>query len=129
MGVRRESTLTPAAGSKGAKTGAADEGLPICITRLFLNPSLKGIETKLRERKTAVYAMVERDFGITIQRVEQELQSVALEADDAANLGAQPGAPALRILRRYYDNHGRLMEVAENIHPGDRFTYRMQLRK
>jgi DNA-binding GntR family transcriptional regulator len=129
MGVRREAALAPAAGAKGAKAGAAGEGRPICITRLFLSPVLKGIEAKLRERKTAVYAIVERDFGITIQRVEQELQSVALDADDAANLGAQAGAPALRILRRYFDGHGRLMEVAENIHPGDRFTYRMQLRK
>jgi GntR family transcriptional regulator len=129
MGLRRESALAPASARKGAKGTPTDEGRPICITRLFLSPILKGIETRLRERKTAVYAIIEREFGITIQRVEQELQSVALDADDAANLGAQPGAPALRILRRYFDDHGRLMEVAENIHPGDRFTYRMQLRK
>ena len=129
MGVRRESALAATPGLKGSKAGAADDGRPICITRLFLSPTLKGIEARLRERKTAVYAIIEREFKITIQRVEQELQSVALDADDAANLGAQAGAPALRILRRYFDDHGRLMEVAENIHPGDRFTYRMQLHK
>jgi GntR family transcriptional regulator len=33
------------------------------------------------------------------------------------------------VLRRYYDDRDQLLEVAENIHPGDRFTYRMQLRK
>lgn len=130
MGLRREAALGQGDAKKGAKGGAAEsEGRPICITRLFLSPLLKGIETRLRERKTAVYAIIEREFGITIQRVEQELQSVALDADDAANLGAQAGAPALRVLRRYFDDRGRLMEVAENIHPGDRFTYRMQLHK
>ena len=127
MGLRREAALAP--GGKGAKAKTEAEGRPICITRLFLNPLLKGIEARLRERKTAVYAIIEREFGITIQRVDQELQSVALDADDAANLGAPAGAPALRVLRRYFDDRGRLMEVAENIHPGDRFTYRMQLRK
>ena len=52
-----------------------------------------------------------------------------LDADDAANLGAQSGAPALRIVRRYYSDDGRLLELADNVHPSDRFTYRMQLRK
>lgn len=123
LGMRHGS---PAAAAKGE---APQAGRPICITRLYLNPELKGIEARLRERKTAVYAIIEREFGVTIQRIEQDLQSVALDADDAANLGAVAGSPALLIVRRYFDDRGRLMEVAENIHPGERFTYRMQLRK
>lgn len=102
---------------------------PICITRLFLNPALKGIETKLRTRKTAVYAMIEREYKIAIHRVEQELQGVLLSADDAANLQCEPGAPGLRILRRYYSEQGVLLEVAESIHPSDRFTYHMRIRR
>jgi len=102
---------------------------PICITRLFLNPVLTGIEGKLRERKTAVYALIEREYKVSIQRVEQELQGVLLDADDAANLESEPGAPALRILRRYYSDQGTLLEVADNVHPSDRFTYRMELRR
>ena len=118
MGLRTESALEP------GKTGR-----PICVTRLFLSPVLAGIDAKLRERKTAVYAIIEREYKVNIQRVEQELQSVALDADDAANLGSEPGSPALLVLRRYFDDRDQLLEVAENIHPGDRFTYRMQLRK
>jgi DNA-binding GntR family transcriptional regulator len=105
------------------------EARPICVTRLYLNPLLKGIEHKLRDRKGAVYALIEADYGIGIQHVEQELHAVQLDADDAANLGAAPGSPALRVVRRYHDARGRLLELAENVHPGDRFSYRMQLRK
>ena len=83
MGLRTESALEP------GKTGR-----PICVTRLFLSPVLAGIDAKLRERKTAVYALIEREYKVSIQRVEQELQSVALDADDAANLGSEPGSPA-----------------------------------
>ena len=119
MGLRTESAL--AVGERAKR--------PICVTRLFLNPVLKGIEARLRERKTAVYEIIESDYRKNIQRVEQELQSVALDADDAANLGSEPGSPALLVLRRYYDDRDQLLEVAENIHPGDRFTYRMELRK
>ena len=118
MGLRTEATLEP-----------GQTGRPICVTRLFLSPLLAGIDAKLRERKTAVYAIIEREYKVNIQRVEQELQSIALDADDAANLGSEPGSPALLVLRRYYDDRDQLLEVAENIHPGDRFTYRMQLRK
>jgi GntR family transcriptional regulator len=120
VGLRTETALA------SAKDKASR---PICVTRLFLNPVLKGIDAKLRERKTAVYAIIEREYKRNIQRVEQELQSIALDADDAANLGSTPGSPALLVLRRYFDDRDQLLEVAENIHPGDRFTYRMQLRK
>jgi GntR family transcriptional regulator len=126
IGIRVE---TSSAGSPEAKGAALAAARPICVTRLFLNPSLAGIEARLRERRSAVYALIEREYKVTIQRVEQDLQATLLDADDAANLGAAPGAPALRIVRRYYDADDRLLEVAENVHPADRFTYRMHLRK
>lgn len=123
MGIR----VTDAEESRSAAGGA--RWRPICVTRLYLNPMFEGIERRIRERSTAVYAILERDYGESVERVEQELQGVVLDADDAANLGAQAGAPALRIVRRYYSAQGRLLEVAENIHPSDRFSYRMELRK
>ncbi len=102
---------------------------PICLSRIYLNPVLKGIETKLRERKGAIHALIEREYKRPIQRVEQELQGAVLDADDAANLGVEPGSAALRIVRRYYSDKGQLLEVGDNLHPSDRFSYRMQLRK
>jgi DNA-binding GntR family transcriptional regulator len=120
MGVRHD--------SRGSERGKKPDR-PISITRIFLNPQLKGIESKLRGRKTAVYAMIEREYKVSIHRVEQELHSVLLDADDASNLQTEVGAPALRIVRRYYSDDGVLLEVADNLHPGDRFVYRMELRK
>jgi DNA-binding GntR family transcriptional regulator len=130
IGVRLEGSGARASGTPAAANErAAATPRPICVTRLFLNPALKGIEARLRERRMAVYALIEREYKVTIQRVEQDLQGALLDADDAANLGAEVGAPALRIVRRYFDAADRLLEVAENIHPADRFTYRMHLRK
>ena len=123
VGIR----VTDAQEARAAATGT--RWRPICVTRLYLNPVLTGIEKLIRERSGAVYAIIERDYGISVERVEQELQGVLLDADDAANLGAPVGAPALRILRKYYSAQGHLLEVAENIHPSDRFSYRMELRK
>jgi len=102
-------------------------GRPICVTRLFLNPILEGIEDRLRERKTAVYEMIERDFNVSVNRVDQSLHAVVLGGDDAANLDALAGSPALRIVRQYFDDQGRLLEVSDSLHPADRFVYHMQL--
>lgn len=120
MGMRHGGS--PAAGPRQGP----QPGRPVCITRLYRNPELKGIEARLRDRRTAVCAIVEREFGVPIPRVGQDLQSVALDADDAANLGAVAGSPAGPIVRRCFDVRGRLMAVAENIHPGERFAYRLQ---
>jgi DNA-binding GntR family transcriptional regulator len=110
-------------------TGGAPPARPICVSRIFLNPQLKGIEGKLRTRKSAIYALIEREYRIGIKKVDQEIRAVLLDADDAANLGCEAGSPGLRILRRYYSDDGVLLEAAENIHPGERFTYHMQLRR
>lgn len=114
----------------GVRRGpGAPDARPICVTRVFLNPVLKGIEGGLRDRKVAIYTLIERDFKRPIERIEQDFKGVVLDAEDAANLGAKPGAPALRILRRYYGDDGLLLELSDNVHPSDCFTYHMHLRK
>lgn len=107
---------------------AAGSTRPISVTRLYLNPMLTGIETRLRGRRGAVHAMIEQDYGMPIARVEQEIRGVLLDADDAANLDALPGAAGLRILRRYYNDKDELLEVTDNVHASERFSYRMEMR-
>ncbi|MDO8533409.1 MAG: UTRA domain-containing protein [Xanthobacteraceae bacterium] len=102
---------------------------PICISRLFINRVFTGIESKLREGKMAMYALIEKEYKISIRRVGQELQGIAPGLNDAGNLGTTTGAPSLRIVRRYCDSKRRLIDVADNIHPSNRFTYRTQLKK
>lgn len=115
--------------------GSAENGIkpgdahPISLTRLFLNPVLKGIDEQLRQGPRAVYALIERNYKKSIERVEQDIHAVVLDASDAANLNAKQGAPALRVVRRYYGDDGQLLEVADSVHPADRFSYHMQMRK
>ena len=102
---------------------------PLALTRLYLNPALKGIERTLRGAKGAVYSIIERDFGVRIDRVEQVISGIVLDAEDAENLGVAPGTPGLSIRRSYFDDSGRLLELADNLHPASRFAYRMELRR
>lgn len=102
---------------------------PFGVTRLYLNPMLKGIENALRSNRGPVYALIERDYGARIDRVEQAIVGIVLDEHDAANLGVPAGTPGLSITRSYFDNTGRLLELADTVHPADRFTYRMVLRR
>ena len=102
---------------------------PFGVTRLFLNPALKGIDKALRGSSGPVYALIEREYGARIDRVEQVITAVALDEQDAANLGVPAGTPGLSIRRSYYDEDARLLELADTVHPADRFTYRMELHR
>lgn len=100
---------------------------PFCVTHTYLNPVLTDIAKKLRNRGMAIYELLEREYGVRIERVEQELRGESLEAPDAARMGVSESHPVLRIIRRYFDRDGRLLEVADNYHLSNRFSYRMQL--
>jgi DNA-binding GntR family transcriptional regulator len=104
-------------------------GKPFGVTRLFLNPALKGLEKALRGSPGPVYSLIERDFGVRIDRVEQLIAAIVLDEQDAANLGVPAGSPGLSIRRSYFDENGRLVELADTVHPADRFTYRMELHR
>jgi DNA-binding GntR family transcriptional regulator len=104
-------------------------GKPFCVTRLFLNPALKGIERKLRRSQGPVYSLIERGFGVRIDRVEQVITGIVLDEQDASNLGVPAGTPGLSIRRSYFDETGRLVEFSDNVHPASRFAYRMELRR
>lgn len=105
------------------------KGPPFGVTRLFLNPALKGIEKALRGTSGPVYALIERDFDLRIDKVEQQITAVALDEQDASNLGVESGTPGLAIRRSYYDEDGRLLEMADTVHPAERFTYRVELHR
>lgn len=73
----------------------------------------------------AVADVVERQFGLTPSRIDQQVSAALLDRAQAAKLDADAHAPALRTVRLYYDGAGRLYMASETIHPADRFVYTM----
>jgi DNA-binding GntR family transcriptional regulator len=101
--------------------------LPFSISRRYIRPIFPGLEEKIRGLRESLLTVVERDYGVTIVRAEQEFKGVVLSEHDAENLGQKAGMPALQILRSYYDAQDRLIIFADNIHSGERFSYKMKL--
>jgi DNA-binding GntR family transcriptional regulator len=96
---------------------------PICMTTTYVDATLPDIELYVERQTGPLSAMLERVYGVRIGRVEQSIQAVRLGKRQAALLHAGADDPALRAIRRYYDDRGKLIELSTAIHPGDRFSY------
>jgi DNA-binding GntR family transcriptional regulator len=93
------------------------------MTTAYIDAKLPDLEPNLEQLTGPISAMLERVYGVRIARIEQSIQAVRLGKRQAKLLRAVDGGPALRAIRRYYDRNGRLIELSNAIHPGERFTY------
>lgn len=85
-----------------------DERLVLYVEH-YLNPAyFPGIlDHDLTHSLTELYAC---QYGIHYGRVRFDMLPTALHPDAAAALRVSPGSPALRIVRRNRDQHGRLID-------------------
>ncbi|MBM3490030.1 MAG: GntR family transcriptional regulator [Alphaproteobacteria bacterium] len=104
-------------------------GTPIGLTELYVDPEFRDIERHFGERPGAVYELIEEAFGVAVDEIRQEIDAVTLAPRQAAKLGLPAGRAALRIVRRYLAPHGRLLQAAVNLHPAERFSYVMRIRR
>jgi DNA-binding GntR family transcriptional regulator len=102
---------------------------PVCLTTSYLNIDLKNIDEHVGNLAGPVSAMLEAAYNLRIVNIEQSIQAVRLKQREAKLLRIELGSPALRAVRRYYDERQRLLELSDAIHPGDRFTYVTRLRR
>ena len=96
---------------------------PVCMTTAYIDLRFPDLAHNLEELSGPISAMLEREYGVRIARIEQSIQAVRLGKRQAKLLRALDGGPALRAIRKYYDQNGRLIELSNAIHPGERFTY------
>ena len=96
---------------------------PVCMTTAYIDLRFPDLAQHLEELSGPISAMLEREYGVRIARIEQSIQAVRLGKRQAKLLRALDGGPALRAIRKYYDRNGRLIELSNAIHPGERFSY------
>jgi GntR family transcriptional regulator len=113
---------------EGLRIDPAD-GKAICFSTVFVSDEFAGIAADLERHTGAIYPMIEARFGVEVSDVEQEITSPPMPAAAARALGVSRKVWAVRVVRRYRDGEGRLMLVSVNHHPGDRFSYTMNLKQ
>jgi DNA-binding GntR family transcriptional regulator len=104
------------------------EERPLCHTDVYLDPDVaKAIGDRAERPEGLINEIVERCTGRMTDRVEQSLRACSLPGELAGILHADPGSPALEIVRRYVDGTGEASQVTVSVHPGDRFEFTMAM--
>ena len=94
---------------------------------MLFRSAYKEIAADQASLRTALWSLIERRFGETVVEVDQQIDAAVLDAQEAAQLMAPAGSPALKFTRRYYVTGRRLVELSINLHPADRFSYKMSI--
>jgi DNA-binding GntR family transcriptional regulator len=112
----------------GLRRSKGEDTLPVCLTRVYLNPAFQKIIPAMKRRKNAVvYRWIEEIYGIKVARIEQRIDACSVSAADATLLLCPVGSPALRMQRLYFDANNLLLEISDSLHPSGRFSYHMSL--
>jgi len=100
---------------------------PQAITAVYVRRDIAPDRATISALPGSVSEWIEQAHAISIDRVSQRMEAVALNASQAKRLDVDPGFPALRTERRYRDASGDQVLVSESLHPAGRFAYEMQL--
>lgn len=107
----------------------SSDGKPMALSQIYIAPDYADIGPRLRDWDGAIQELIARDYGVAVNRIEQEIAAVNLEAEPARVLRTDKGGAALQTLRRYYDGNDRLMLASDSTHPASRFVYSMSYRR
>ncbi|WP_321926460.1 GntR family transcriptional regulator [Burkholderia sp. BCC1998] len=136
-----------AVGSKLAKVLKCDEGAhwlrisslrverdstrpPIGWTDVYIDPGYAEIvETARREPDTLISSLIEARYGRCVAEIQQNIQAVNVLPEMALRLKIPAGTAALEIVRRYIDSGGIAFEISISIHPAERFSMSMKLKR
>lgn len=107
---------------------AGDEKLPMAMTHIYINAAYGGIQKLIGDANVPVYTLIEKEYGVAVAEVKQEIRAAIIGAADARRLKVKPASAGLVVTRQYIGVDGRVLEVAVNLHPAERFSYSMSLR-
>lgn len=102
---------------------------PLCWTEVFVRGEFAAVTGEKVARTGRIFSFLESECGETIGEVEQRLSAALVPDDLASRLRAPAGAPALIMERRYLSLRRRVVEVSFSLHPADRFSYAMRMRR
>lgn len=102
--------------------------LPVASMRIFVRPEHSDILGLIDTAGQPVFSLVERNHGVRIVEVRQQIVAVALQPAEAKALKCRAGAPALYICRQYYDPQDRMVMASAGYYPSDRFSHNTKFR-
>jgi DNA-binding GntR family transcriptional regulator len=104
-------------------------GTPIAFSRVFINRAYAAVVPDLTGFSGAIYRLIEQRFGVSVEDVEQQISAEPMGKYAARQLGSSTRVWAVRVVRRYFDAEGAIIQTSLNYHAADHFSYTMHLRR
>jgi DNA-binding GntR family transcriptional regulator len=100
---------------------------PQAITAAYIRSDLAPEVEIISALPGSISEWIEENHQVSVERVVQRMEAVALNKSQADRLNLSQGFPALRTVRRYRDGNGDILLLSESLHPAGRFAYEMRL--
>lgn len=103
---------------------------PVGWTDVYVDGAYADLGDSVRAAPDVLIShLIEQQHGRRVVEIRQDVEATLLSEAMAASLGAEAGAPALRIVRRYLDEDGEAFEISSTVHPAGRFTLSSRLKR
>lgn len=107
---------------------APRETLPLGRMSIYVREEHKDVIGGISRSEVPIFNLLERDHGVRLVEVRQEIVAVTLDAATGRELKARAGTPALQITRLYFDSMDQLAMVSFGQYPSDRFSHTTRFR-
>lgn len=104
-------------------------GAPISFTRIWIREDFAAIAPEIPGLAGPIHLLIEARWGVAVAEVVQDFAAEPFPEDAARALSARPGAPSVRLVRRYLAEGDRLLVASASWHPAESFSYTMRLRR
>ncbi len=92
-------------------------------------PAEMGQRLAAENLEGSLYDLLEGKFGVVLDWADQTIESVLADETTARQLAVKRGTPVLLVERVTYGQDGRSLEYCRSLYRGDRYAYRIQLRR
>ncbi|EHP41108.1 GntR family transcriptional regulator [Cupriavidus basilensis OR16] len=106
----------------GTRYGGAPADEAIALVDIYVDGAFSELPPLGETLAVPVYTMVEKQYGIKVTRVEQEVQGLLIERTQADVLQVPEKSAGLRIIRTYF-LRDKVIAVTTGVHPASRFSY------
>lgn len=104
------------------------DGKPMALEDTFFNPQfVPGLIERIGNE--SLYSVLEKNYGLRMERAEQTIRATVLEPESALLLNAPTFSPAFLVMRTSYDAKDQAIEYAESIYRGDRYQYELEIHR
>ncbi|HVR54420.1 MAG TPA: GntR family transcriptional regulator [Pseudorhodoferax sp.] len=102
---------------------------PLNWTEIYVLPKYADVIKRRDHARTSVHLQIEKMFGEAVEYAQMDIFASNIPARIAKELQVEAGSSCLTVVRRYTGMRSGMFEVTVTTHPGDRYTYSMELRR